>query len=124
MTRYAKEHVGEWYGVPIPGWLRVFDCRASDEEITPTAPWGAALWSSERAEVDLGLRRGYADSDATNPVSCHTYIDARTASKEEIRAQLRRMIEAATSARPQGVVAVALGNFGWTVIADRRKERQ
>ena len=135
---YAKEIRGTWFGVAIPVWLRAFDCRAPDEEIAPKAPWGATLWSSERAEVDLGLRTEH-DRFGTAPFSCSTYTDTRKADEQELARQVRDMIKRAAEMRAEyhaadanrarkgeggsclyQPVAVTLSNFGWSVICDER----
>lgn len=135
---YAQEVSGSWFGVKIPEWLRAFDCRASDDEIAPKAPWGSCLWSSERAEVDLGLRSEH-ERFATSPRGCSTYVDARKADEQELSRQvadmvkaasdmLREYVEAMAKQAPKGAggsclyrpVAVALCNYGWSVICDER----
>lgn len=138
--RYSVEYIGEWAGVEIPEWLRAFDCRASEEFEGRKAPWGESLWGSERAAVDCGLKRGYGSNDATYPVSCSTYVDARKCNESEIAKQLRDGIKEATKLRaeyeaakkaapdPKGggsclypPVAFALSNFGWSIISDQSK---
>jgi len=136
---YSKEITGgSWYGVSIPEWLRVFDCRSSDDDIAPKAPWGEHLWSSERAEVDVGLKRGYGDNDATCVVSCSTYVDARKADEKELARQVSDMVREATRLREEYLkgkekpakkgdggsclympVCITLANYGWSVISDR-----
>jgi len=135
---YAKEIKGEWYGVAIPSWLRAFDCREDDAAPAPRTSWGARLWSTDRATVDMGLR-GEGFSYDTRPLSCSTYIDARRADKEELARQVRRMIEAAEKLRAERIeaesrpakpgkggsvlyhpVAIAMANYGWAVISDQR----
>jgi hypothetical protein len=127
----------EWYGVKIPKWLRVFDCRGDD---IVKAPWGRALWSCEKAEVDLGLLS--KDNDFTsNPLSCSTHIDSRTAPESELTRQVTDMVKEARRLRVQYLdakkdpgedkghggsgyylpVAIALSNFGWNIICDRRE---
>ena len=138
VRKYAKEVTGEWYGVSIPAWLRAFDCRASGDDIAPTSPWGTTLWSSERAEVDLGLRT-QTNWFSTTPLSCSTYIDARTCSDVECAKQVTDMVKEATKFRaeyedakaheaPKGQgggvyyqpVAIVMSNFGWSILADNR----
>ena len=126
----------EWHGVEIPEWLRVFDCRGDD---LVKASWGHVLWSSEKAEVDLGLRSD-KDRFATTPLSCSTYIDSRTAVESELARQVANMVAEATRLRDQCLeakqspgedkgfggsgyylpVAIAMSNFGWDIICDRR----
>lgn len=126
----------EWCGVKIPKWLRVFDCRG--DELTK-APWGQTLWSSEKAEIDLGLR-SEKDRFGTSPLSCSTHIDSRTAPEAELTRQMADMVKEATRLRKQYLeakknpgedkghggsgyylpVAVAISNFGWNVICDER----
>ncbi len=135
---YAKEVTGAWFGVTIPAWLRVFDCRADSSDIAPRSSWGSSLWSSERAEVDLGLRTA-TERNATTPVSCSTYVDARRADDAELAQQVTRAIAEATRLRDEYEtakakpakpgsggsclylpVAVSIANFGWSVISDER----
>lgn len=137
---YSIEIKGSWFGVAIPAWLRVFDVRGTDADLGHKSPWGSTLWSSERAEVDLGLR-GEQVRNATAPVNCSTYTDARTAPQEELARQVADMIQAADKLRleyqaathhlalqGQGgsvlylPVAVYLANYGWGVIADKRTQ--
>jgi len=126
----------EWYGVKIPKWLRVFDCRG--DEILK-APWGHTLWSSEKAEVDLGLRTE-TDRFGTTPLRCSTYIDSRTAAETELTRQVTDMVKEAKQIRVQYLdakknpgedkghggsgyympIAIAMSNFGWNVICDER----
>jgi len=132
---YAIEVIGTWYGIEIPSWLRAFDCRAND---AATSPWGTSLWSSERAEVDMGLRTA-TSRNATTPVSCSTYTDARRADDAELARQVTRMVEEATRIRAEYLaakdrpaqpgsggsclylpVAVCMANYGWSVVCDER----
>jgi hypothetical protein len=139
---YSTEVKGEWYGVTIPPWLRAFDCRCeAGKEFSYISPWGATLMGSERAEVDVGLRgASYDDCHGTSPTSCQTYIDARTASEDELRKQVSDMVREATKLRDEYLhqatlpetpgqggscyympVLVALSNFGWSIVSDRRQ---
>lgn len=134
---YAIEMVGTWYGVRIPRWLRAFDVRG-DVFAKPVAPWGATLWSSECAEVDLGLRTEN-DRFGTTPLSCSTYTDARHADDAELARQVKDMVKEARRFRLEYLrakrlitehgqggsclympVAVSMANFGWSIISDTR----
>jgi hypothetical protein len=124
----------EWYGAQIPKWLRVFDCRGDE---TPKGPNGISIFASEKAAYDLGLRSA-TDTDWHDgtPLSQSTNWDARTAPPEELKRQVTDMVKAAKQLMrlykknlnsPPGpgvgyekVVAVALSNFGWCVITDKR----
>ena len=126
----------EWHGVKIPEWLRVFDCRG--EEL-PKVPWGQTLFASEKASVDLGLL-SETDSFSACPLSCSTYTDSRIAAEAELTRQVTDMVNRAEMFKEQYLeaketpgndkgfggsayylpVAVALSNFGWSVISDRR----
>ena len=130
---YSKEITDrEWYGVKIPRWLRVFDCRGDG-----TVKAWRTLWASEAAEVDLGLRTE-TESHATTPVSGSGYADMREY-EPDAKLAVARMVQEAKKLRlaytealgkppTEGdggschypPVAVALCNFGWSVIADRR----
>jgi hypothetical protein len=125
-----------WYGVKIPKWLRAFDCRGDE---LPKAPWGRTLWSYEKAAMDLGLL-SEKDSFTTNPLSCSTYTDSRTAAETELVRQISDMVREAKKFRNQFLdakkkpgddkghggsayylpVAIAMSNFGWNIICDRR----
>lgn len=142
---YAKEIKGEWHGVKIPSWIRLFDCRTEEDAKTPKAPWGEYLYGSERAAADLGLR-GVLESGErfhydTVPTSCQTYIDSRTCKPEELVRQFSDAVKRAGELRkeylqtkknqkekPDGgsclylPVAIAISNFGWSIISDRRTE--
>lgn len=126
----------QWYGVKVPKWLRVFDCRGAE---LPKTPWGYTLFASEKAEVDLGLR-SETDSFGATPISCSTYIDSRLAAEAELIRQVTDMVQRARQLRLQYLaakknpgedkghggsayylpVAVTLSNFGWSVLCDRR----
>jgi hypothetical protein len=146
---YAKEIKGTWYGVEIPAWLRVFDCRQSDEDMSESrAPWTVTtstgehrplLWSGERAEVDCGLRTK-DDRHATTPHSCQAYTDFRKANDATCAKYVREMIVEAereravyekAKANPKAdkghggscyymPVFAYLANYGWGVTADQR----
>ncbi len=142
---YATEIKGSFHGVAIPTWLRVFDCRQPIGAEFVLAPWTVTLFGkecrvsllgSELAEVDLGLR-SKEDRHAANPSSCSGYGDARI-SESEAAAMLLDALAAArghqkewewASTRPRRQdggqahyqpIAIALCNFGWSVIADSR----
>ena len=124
-----------WYGVTIPEWLRVFDCRGDD---IPRSPWGTSLFSGERAAVDMGLRTEKEKYDG-HPSSCSTYIDSRTAPESELVRQVTDMVKEAERillefrdaqerpAKPGAggscfylPVAICLANYGWSVMVDER----
>jgi hypothetical protein len=127
---HSIEHTKELYGVKIPPWLRAFDCRAY-------AYFGCGLYGSERAEADLGLR-SEKENHSTTPESCNPHIDNREAMPEELKRQVTDMVASATKMRDKFLkmakrgsnlkggtaiylpVAVALSNFGWSIIADKR----
>lgn len=119
-----------WYGVPIPRWLRVFDCRG--EALT------GAYMASDKAAADLGLL-----GHATTPVHQYVGVDSRTADEGELAGQVTRMVASARELRrghqscaragnlDRGLggqvfclpVAICLSNFGWDVLCDRRTAR-
>ena len=134
---FSKEVKGSWwYGVELPAWLRAFDCRATDAEIAPKSPWGTSLWGSERAEVDLGLRSDGV-YNATTPMSCSTYTDARRANDADLSKQVADMVKAATELYTEYQaaehkpgnggsclycpVAIVMSNYGWSVVSDQRQ---
>ena len=132
IEEYARETVHSFAGVKIPPWLRFFDCRMSDDKEEFYTPWCERLFSSEPAEVLLGLKHGFS-SYATMPSGMYAaHIDNRKLSEAELAETVREMIHAAkevlklyNTTSEQTVyfmpVAVALSNFGWCVIADKRK---
>lgn len=129
---YANEIKGPWFGVEIPAYLRCFDCRGT-ELVGP-------YLSSERAEADLGLYVG-DERYGTTPVSCHTYLDARTASDELLAKQVQDMVreserlnqeyESCVETKDTGKggscfyrpLALCMSNYGWSVLCDRRTVR-
>jgi hypothetical protein len=127
---HSIEITGEWFGIPVPSWLRAFDCRSSDEQTFKSKYWG-----SERAQIDLGLGVGW-ECHATTPLSCSTYYDARGAAIDDLRHQVEDMVreadkfyaewETATDNPGNGgsclyrPVGIALCNYGWSVISDKR----
>jgi hypothetical protein len=132
---FAKEIKGSWFGVTIPDYLRAFDCRGDE---TPVTSWGHTLFGSDKAGVDLGLRKEN-ESFSTTPISCSTYVDARTANDAELARQVKNMLGAVDALKlryedavahpaPKGQgggaeylpVAIEMSNFGWSVIADKR----
>jgi hypothetical protein len=147
--QYAIEIVGSFLGATIPSWLRVFDCRKPiGQEFAVKAPWtytvdgktfNPTLLGSETAEVDLGLR-SENDRFATTPSSGSGYGDTRV-SESEARAAVSAMLRAAhqrqaewerVSALPASTngggvyykpIAVALCNYGWSLICDERISR-
>jgi hypothetical protein len=138
---FSTEVIGTFAGVAIPAWLRVFDCRASDTDAGARSPWGTSLYGSERAAVDIGLRTGNGEYNDTTPISCSTYIDARTADEAEIARQLRDGLKEAAKllaefeaakAKPAKPgdggsclyrpVAFCLSNYGWSIMSDAREK--
>lgn len=141
---YSKEITGIVFDVSLPDWLRFFDCRASEKELFPEAPWTnmygkVILFGSERAEVDLGLRTK-DDRFGTTPTSCQTYVDARVCDSNELSRQVADMVQAATKLRQDWIeaakhpsadggscyykpVAICLSNYGWNVLCDTRTKR-
>jgi hypothetical protein len=137
--KYANEVTGGmWYGVTLPSWLRAFDCRADMSDFAPESSWGAPLFGSQRAEVDMGLRTK-DDRFACTPISCQTYIDARKADMQELCRQVTDMVNSATGLRADYEsakaaakepsnggscyympVAICLSNFGWSIMCDNR----
>jgi hypothetical protein len=147
---YAKEIVdGTFLDHPIPSWLRVFDCRKPEGQEFTKAPWSykvngktvsPSLIGEDLAEMDLGLRTRDG-SNATHPEYCNRYGDLRDDDLETQDA-IKHMIAAAYKIHDEWVacltpesalvdcgkvcykpIAVALCNFGWSVIADRRISR-
>lgn len=146
---YAIEIVGGMFlGLPIPTWLRVFDCRKPEGQEFVKAPWTytldgetftPSLLGSETAAVDLGLR-GEGFHEDTTPISGSGYGDTRR-SESEALAAVKSMIESAhrlhkdwedACRKPMSTnggsvvykpVAIALCNYGWSVICDKRGYR-
>lgn len=146
---YSIEIKDEFYGQSIPAWLRCFDCRNPEgQEFSKEAPWTHTnkghlrhpiLMGCETAQVDLGLR-AKGESNAAVPISGSGYGDTRR-NAEEAKLAVERMLEAAhrlhseyeeASRQPMSTnggsviyqpIAVALCNFGWSLICDRRISR-
>ena len=119
--------------------VRIFDCRLPDEEPTPRAPWGECLYGAERACYALGLLRGWGERDMLYPVGMQSSADLRLSPDDfrrltrlavrEFKKQQDAFASALASPAPdddEGAhccyqpVAVAVANFGVTVIADMR----
>ena len=133
-------------GIDFPEWLPVFDCRWPDEDLPKDPSGHVTMWSSERAEYALGLR-SYEKGiyDASCPVSIQSYVDSRNERwKEDAKRWLRDLIARAKELREKhesigqdwqsknnghgGSVcdlplAIALSNFGASLIADRKQSR-
>jgi hypothetical protein len=123
------------FGVRIPEWLRVFDCRG---EIMRTES-NRALYSSDKATWDLGLDSD-TECNSSCPISCSTHIDSRSCDESELARQMADMVSHAKKAMTSYVeavnmpgddkghggtghdkpIAIALSNYGWSVICDRR----
>ena len=103
---------------------------------TPRTPWGASLYGSEKAEVDLQLR-GSNFNYATTPIHTRTYIDSRTCSDTELTRQIKDMMQHATTlyeewkatpylSKGEGgsclyrPTALTLSNWGWAILSDTR----
>lgn len=126
-----------WYDTVIPEWLRAFDCRSMVGYLGTVASYGFILYGSEKAMVDMGLK-GMDFDYCTTPESCDPHIDNREATHDELARQVADMVATATRIKlkyeevakrgnnPNGgtaiylPVAIALSNFGWTIIADKR----
>ncbi len=121
----------------VEDWL-VFDCRTSDEDAgCVKAPWGETLWGSERAAYSLGLRTSWMGDD-TVPVGLSGCPDLRRWPAQfdrvalDLVQQAKRLMKDYEGAKrnpaPDGAggsvyyrpVAIAVCNFGGSVIADRR----
>ena len=119
--------------------VRIFDCRLPDEEPTPRAPWGEGLYGAERACYALGLLRGWSERDMLYTLGIQTSADLRS-SPDEYRRLVRQAVrsfkeqlDAFAGALAEQVpedeehsyglyqpVAIAVANFGVTIIADIR----
>ncbi len=132
-------------GVEFPDWLLVFDCRWSEDLDLPLDPSGQVLmYGSERAEYALGLRSyERQEYNSASLVSSQGLADTRQPGfgHEDARNSLLSLIEHATEERAKYLalgedwedrdtglggrafhlpVAVALANYGASLIADRR----
>lgn len=121
----------------IDGWP-VFDCRSPEDDLLSfKAPWGETLCGPERAAYSLGLRCGWDHHDTT-PLSVSGCADLRRwpnqfdrVSRDLVKEAQRLQREwddarANPSAEGEGgsvfykPVAIAVCNFGASIIADRR----
>ncbi len=132
---------GTFFGVRLPRSVPFFDCRWDADRPNPRNPHsGLIMWGTERAEFALGEPRAGSSFRFAHPAGILTHFDAteprhaaRTA--EDVR-RLRGMLAKewaeyrrarSNLAGPEeggGVVfkpvAVALTNFGSSILADRR----
>lgn len=129
---------GVWEGVRVPRSVAVFDVRdPRGEECTAAAvkaPWGETLWSSERAEYVLGLKResGALVRDM-HSVSGRDYRDslslesALRKERVEIARAWKRWRRAARHGRKRGEgggsivmrpALLSIGNYGYHLSAD------
>lgn len=148
MSKLAIEIKGSFLGQEIPSWLRVFDCRTPASDPPILAPWtctfnnktfSPSLFGSEPASVDLGLRAKGIHEDIV-PIGGSGYGDTRRNEAEALSATRAMFYAAAAckrdwdkaSAKPMSdnggsiyyqPIAVALCNYGWSVICDRRDYR-
>lgn len=135
--------MSEFLGVKAPEWLAIFDCR-SPEGVFEKDPSGqVTVYGTERAEYALGLR-SYADGiyNSFCPTSIHGYVDTREerwrddaarwiadliARAEQMKAKYDSLPEKYTGKHGGSgyycPVAVALANYGATLICDRRLYR-
>ena len=86
----CEKLTGYFAGVRLPRSVPVFDVRDYHAEDTivkclaPSGKYALSLYSSERAWFLLGDVTGY-----TTPMSCSTYLDARTCSETELARQVK-----------------------------------
>ena len=135
---FSTEIKGSFCGVNIPGWLRFFDCRWPDDKDFPKTPYGASLMGYEKAAFDIGLL-SQNERNAVTPISCTTYVDHRTANHKLMQPIIINMIDSVIKLNDEFLLLkekklkaknggqaiyqpmfVALSNFGWTIVADRR----
>jgi len=131
-------------GVKLPAWLPAFDCRWAEDLPLPKDASGLTLYGSERAEVALGLRdteKGIYNSVTPTSIQGTDFRDPRW--QKDAAKTLRDLIKYAKkhkavydslgenwkdTDRSGGVgyflpVAIALSNFGASLICDRRAYR-
>ena len=135
----AARRGGTFFGVRLPRSVPFFDCRWDESRPGPRNPnTGLILWGTEAAEFALADSRAGFTSRFTHPAGILTHHDARLPANahrtaEDVR-RLRGMLarqwrEYRDARRNQahpgeggGVVhkpvAVALTNFGSTILAD------
>jgi hypothetical protein len=119
-------------GVPV------FDCRWPEHVACPRAPWGETLMGAEMAAVQLGLRYGWSERFDTVTAGISHVPDTRAdeATRRRLTRDLLEIYASATFdyldalARPPQPgaggslfyrpVAIAICNFGGSVIADLR----
>lgn len=137
----APRRGGTFFGVRLPRSVPFFDCRWDGARPEPRNPdTGLVMWGTERAELALGDRRAGSSTGFAHPAGILTHYDATEPrhaqhTAEDVR-RLRAMLARQWSeyrgarrnpARPGdggGVVflpvAIAMTNFGSTILADRR----
>lgn len=124
-------------GVRFPDWLRVFDCRREREQVfSDPTPWGERIYC--RAAYALGLLNGWTGNKDRHVSRIQFYFDARELeNREETVKVLKDLAKTAEeilkdyknaekrkAAPGQGggvyyrPIAVALSNYGASVIAD------
>jgi hypothetical protein len=118
------------------GGFPVFDCRVLDDAPRVKAPWGETLYGVELAAYSLGISEGWA-GNACYPISVSGYRDTRGDDEKfmaiardlakhakRLRSAYEKSVGSVNNGRGGSVnhapVAVAVTNFGGSVIADRR----
>ena len=123
---------GAFCGVPIPDDIIVFDCRIGEEFplAQVAAPWGELIYS--RGGYALGLVRGWTGDvryprgiearhiDNRNPHNCGEVAGMFTRVLAHYREVLRAFVAAEGQFKP---LAIEIGNYGMTVIANGREYR-
>lgn len=127
-------------GLPVQyveDWL-VFDCRSPEDGVfSVKAPWGETLIGAEQAAYSMGLRTSWMGNDTT-PAGLSGCQDLRQSQSQfervarDLVQQAKRLMKDYEAAKrnpaPEGAggsvyyrpVAIAISNFGGSVLADRR----
>lgn len=131
---HSKEIKGEWFGVSIPQWLHVFDCRQSPDKGI-VAPYKI----EDEVEKVLGLKAD-GKSHTNVPHFCTCYGNLLNCSESELKRQIISALHIADGLRLEYERAVApptdkgghacylplaitFNNYAWSILADRRVYR-
>ena len=131
---------GTFAGVDL-GPVTLYDCRLPAGEPTPKAHYGESLYAGERAAYALGLRLSWHEQYDATPMSVSVYYDTRRPENAadtaalvaklvtlfgQCRTDYRRALRDPGMPNGGGTIyyqpiAIALANYGGSVLADTRQ---